>query len=257
MENANQDVLARLHLGAMLPLLEDVAQFDDGVREATKNWNLTLQFQLPGGDPATALCFGPAGLKTHRGGVKGPKVTLTFPNARLLNDVFQGRIKKSPRPNLRGLFHLKKLMGLDPVLGKLEYYLRPSADLLQIPETFAFCVRLNLYALAFGIQVLGEHDPEMKPVVSHLPDGVLEIRIAEGPSAHIAVRQGRFIPGRGPAEKANAIMDFDGLETAWALLQGNLDLYAAVGGEKLRIRGNIPLLDGITPLLDQLSLYFS
>ncbi len=257
MENANQNVLARLHLGAILPLLEDIAAYDPEIREATGDWNVTLQFQLPGGDPATALEFKQGKLIAHRIGVKGSKVTLTFKDARFLNEVFQGRSKKSPRPNLQGLFHLKKLTGLDPVLGKLEHYLKPSAELLQNPETFDFCARLNLYALAYGIKVVGEHDPEMSPVVSHLPDGVLEIRVTGGPSAHIGVKEGQFFPGRGPAEKPNAVLEISDLNTAWAMLQGTLDLYAAVGSEKIKLRGNLPLLDGINPLLDRLALYLS
>lgn len=257
MENANQNVLARLHLGAILPLLEDIAAYDSLVHEATGDWNVTLQFQLPGGDPATALEFKQGKLQAHRTGVKGSKVTLTFKDARFLNDLFQGRSKKSPRPNLQGLFHLKKLTGLDPVLGRLEYYLKPSAELLQNPETFDFCTRLNLYALAYGIKVVGEHDPEMSAVVSHLPDGVLEIRVTAGPSAHIGVKQGRFFPGRGPAKRANAVLEIADLDTAWAMLQGSLDLYAAVGSEKIKLRGNLPLLDGINPLLDRLTLYLS
>lgn len=255
MENANQNVLARLHLGAILPLLEEVAAYDPMIGEATAGWNVTLQFQLPGGDPATALAFQNGKLKAHRGGVRGSKVTLTFPDARTLNDLFQGRGKKTPRPNLQGLFHLKKLMNLDPVLGRLEYYLRPSAELLLKPETLDFCTTLNLYALAFGLKVLGEHDPEMKPVISHLPDGTLEIRVCNGPSAHITVKDNRFTPGKGPAEKPNAILEIADLNTAWALLQGALDIYAAVGCEKIRLKGNLPLLDGINPLLDRLALY--
>ena len=151
------------------------------------------------------------------------------------------RVKpKSPRPGLLGLFHLKKLLALDTVLGRLEYYLRPSEELLQNPETFAFCVRLNLYALAFGVKIVGEHDPEMKPVVDHLPDGVLEVRVVDGPAAHVEVRQGSFFAARGPAEKANAILEFADLDTAWGLLQGKLDIYAAVGGERIKIGAMCP-----------------
>ncbi len=257
MENAKQNVLARLHLGAILPLLEDIAAFEPQVKEAVKDWNVTLQLQVSGGDPATALAFKQGEVKAHPGGVKGPKVTLTFKDARFLNEVFQGQSNKSPRPGLLGLFHLKKLLALDTVLGRLEYYLRPSEELLQNPETFAFCVRLNLYALAFGVKIVGEHDPEMKPVVDRLPDGVLEVRVVDGPAAHIGVRQGRFFAARGPAEKANAILEFADLDTAWGLLQGKLDIYAAVGGERIKIRGNVPLLDGINPLLDRLSMYLT
>lgn len=256
----NQDqsmVLARLHLGAILPLLEDVAPYDPTVGEAIAGWNFALNFRLAGGDPSTTLVFKEGRVTAFRGRTKGYPAALTFKNASFLNDVFQGRTKKSPLPNLAGIFKARQLMQIDRVLGRLEHYLKPQPDTLADPETFAFCVRVTLYAMAFGIKEVGEHDPEVRPIALDLPDGTVEMRVDNGPAAHLTVKGGKFEPRRGPAEKPNAILEFADLHTAWDTFQGNLDTFAAVGGGKMKLRGFIPLLEGINPLMDRLAYYLS
>ncbi len=250
-------VLARLHLGAILPLLEDVAAYDPVVGEAIAGWNFALQFRLSGGDPSTTLVFEEGRVTAYRGQFKGYPATLTFKNADFLNDVFQGRTKKSPLPNLAGIFKAKQLMQVDSFLGRLEHYLKPQPETLADPETFAFCVRVTLYAVAFGIKEVGEHDPEVRPIVLNLPDGTVEMRIEQGPAAHLTIKGGSFYPQRGPAENPNAILEFADLQTAWDTFQGNIDTFSAVGGGRIKLRGFIPLIEGVNPLMDRLAYYLS
>ncbi|HOP69539.1 MAG: hypothetical protein WBK48_05370 [Dethiobacteria bacterium] len=257
MDNAWETVLARLHLRAILPVIEDIAPVDQVIKELTAGWNVRIQFQMAGGDPATTLIFQNGTLKTSREKVPGPKVVLTFKDARFVNEVFQNKTKKSPTPNIVALGHLSKLLKLDQVLGRLEHYLRPEEAFLKDPDNLKFCVELTLKVLAYGIKEVAEHDPEMRPVVEHLPNGTIEIRVKEGPAVHASIKDGIFSPGIGPAEKPNAVLEIQDLETAWKMLQGDLDLFAAVGSSRIKIRGLVPLLDGINPLLDRLSLYLA
>jgi len=250
-------VLARLHLGAILPLLEDVAAYDPVVGEAIAGWNFALQFRLAGGDPATTLVFKDGRVTAHRGGSKGFTAALTFKNADFLNEVFQGRTQKSPLPNLAGIFRAKQLMQIDKVLGRLEHYLKPQPETLADPEKFAFCVRITLYAVAFGIKEVGEHDPEVRPIVMELPDGTVEMRVEKGPSAHLTVKGGNFEAQRGPADNPNAILEFADLQTAWDTFQGNIDTFSAVGSGRIKLRGFIPLIEGVNPLMDRLAYYLS
>lgn len=259
MDATRQSVLARLHLGAVLPLLEDVVAHDPRAGELVTGWQLALRFQLPGGRPATALVFqdGKLTVPAEPPGKGGPpQVSLTFRDAAHLNAVFQGTSSQNPRPGLAALFHIKELGKLNALLSRLACYMKPSAELLQDPAEFQFCVMLNLYGLVFGIRQIGENDPDMKPVVRHLPEGVVEFRVmGNGPVAHLKVASGIFSPGRGPASGANAVLEIRDCATAWAMLQGRLDLFSAVGAGIIRLRGYIPLLDGINPLMDRLSWY--
>lgn len=250
-------VLARLHLGAILPLLQDIAAHDAAVRESIADWNFPLQFRLAGGDPATTLVFRGGAVTAHRGKFKGHPPALTFRDPAFLNQVFQGKTAGNPTPNLPGLLRARKLMQVDRVLKKLEYYLKPGPELLADEEKFAFCVRITLYAMAFGIKEVGEHDPEVRPIALDLPDGTVEMRVAGGPSAHLKIAGGSFEAQRGAAPRPNAFLEFSDLQTAWDTFQGNLDTFAAVGGGRVKLRGFIPLLEGINPLLDRLSDYLS
>jgi len=134
LDNAWETVLARLHLRAILPVIEDIAPVDQVIKELTAGWNVRIQFQMAGGDPATTLIFQNGTLKTSREKVPGPKVVLTFKDARFVNEVFQNKTKKSPTPNIVALGHLSKLLKLDQVLGRLEHYLRPEEAFLKDPD---------------------------------------------------------------------------------------------------------------------------
>lgn len=135
--------------------------------------------------------------------------------------------------------------------------MKPDEKLLEDNNSLEQCVRLTLYAMAFGVKEIGEHDPEMKPLAEHLPDGLVEIRVKGGPAVHITVKKGTFTPARGRAEKPSAYLEIADMETAWNMVQGTLDQYAAIGSGKIKIRGLIPLIDGINPILDRLSIYMA
>ncbi|MFY9114159.1 MAG: SCP2 sterol-binding domain-containing protein [Dethiobacteria bacterium] len=255
MEEAKEMVLARLHLRAVLPLLEEIATYDRELQQLVQGWNAVIQFQLPGGNPATALIFQQGKLKVVSEDYAGPKVTLTFNNARELNKVFQGKSKKNPRPNAAAILHLSKLSKIDKVLGRLEHYLQPDEEMLKDPDFFAFCVKLSIFVMTFGIREIGEYDPVLKVISPGLPNGTLAIRIVDGPSSSITVKNGKFYPAKGPVENPTAILQIADLDTAWNMIQGKLDLFAAIGLQQIKIRGFMPLLDGINPLLDRLTYY--
>jgi hypothetical protein len=257
MEAVKELVLARIHLRAIIPLLEDISEFDTTVEQVIKEWNMPIQFQLPGGEAATTLSFRQGKIIALRDKINASRITLTFSNAETLNAIFQGRSKKSPRPNLTGLFHIKKLLQVDSLLKRIEYYMKPDKELLEDDKIFEQCVTLTLNALVFGVKEIGEHDPEMKPLAKCLPDGVVEIRVIAGPAVHLTVNNGLFTPAKGRTEKPNAYLEIADMQTAWAMVQGNLDQYAAIGSGKIKIRGLIPLIDGINPIIDRLSLYMA
>ena len=253
----NQDVLAGIYLKAVVPLLEDIAEIDEKIRETVKDWNFNLQFQLPGGLHASSLLFREGNITALREKSPGPAAVLTFSDAATLNAVFQGRSDKSPRPNLVGLLHLKKLLKVDSLLKRIEFYLKPDQALLSDPGFFSSCVRLTLYAMAYGVKIVGEEDPNMIPLAHALPDGTVEIRVKDGPAVHLIVENGVFQPFKGQAAEPGAYLEFADLQTAWDMLQGNIDKFGAIGARKIKIRGLIPLIEGIDPLLDRLSLYLA
>ena len=258
MEEAKEMVLARLHLRAVLPLLEEIAKTDEVLAKETKGWNGVLQFQLAGGEPATALIFDNGKLSVYKGSYPGRrKVTLTFKDAKTLNEVFQGKSNKPPIPNVMALLHMKKLLKINNVMKRLEHYLKPETHMLKDKVFFEECVKLAVYVMAFGVKEVGEHDPELKANSPYLPDGTLALNVLGGPSANITIINGKFYPVKGMSRKPNALLEIKDIETAWDMIQGKLDVFAATGRGDIRLKGFIPLIDGINPLLDRLSFYMS
>ncbi|HOX37701.1 MAG TPA: hypothetical protein PL033_06905 [Candidatus Brocadiia bacterium] len=257
MQNSTDMVRARLHLGAVLPRIAEVAARDKAAQDIIRGWNMVTQFQLPGGDPATALIFKDGKLTAQPGDYGGAKVTLTFPDAPTLNAVFQGKSKQQPRPSVNAVFHASKLKKLDGLLARLDYYLRPSAEMLKDPEQFAFVVELTLTVLTCGLKYVGENDREARPVVAHMPEGTLEIRVPGGPTTHIEHRAGKFNPAKGSAARPNAILELRDMDTAWRMLQNKVDFFAAVGLGEVRLKGSIALLDPISLLMDRLDIYLN
>lgn len=258
MDVSRELVLARLHLGAILPLLEDVVRFDETARSLVNDWNVTLQFRLPEKRATTALIFRngilAAAIEPDRA-QKPPTVNLTFRDPVHVNAFFRGQSQQRPRPDLRALLHLSKLKEVPNLLSRLAFYMHPSTETLKDPSVFRFCVMLNLYAITFGLKQVGEHDPDMEPVTLHLPEGTIEFRIENGPVANLGVSYRRFSPARGPAARPSAVLEIKDNQTAWRMLHGQLDMSAAAGAGDIRLHGYIPLLCGINPIMDRLAMY--
>lgn len=259
MDASRELVLARLHLGAILPLLEDIVRFDETARRIVDDWNVTLQFRLAG-KKTTALIFrnGILAAAIAPDGERKPlSVNLTFHDPRHVNAFFKGQRHNSPRPGLCALLHLSELKEVPALLSRLDTYMHPSAEMLKDPSVFRFCVMIKLYALAFGIRQVGEYDPDMEPVTPRLPEGTIEFRVESGPVAHLGVGYRCFRPGRGPAARPSAVLEIKDNLTAWRMLHGGLDVPAAIGAGDIRLHGYIPLLYGISPIVDRLALYLA
>jgi hypothetical protein len=52
-------------------------------------------------------------------------------------------------------------------------------------------------------------------------------------------------------------MTFDSLDTASALLSGQLDGFLAVTEGKLRLRGQLPMVDNVNLILDRVEKYLA
>jgi hypothetical protein len=141
------DVLARIHLGAILMLLEDIAAFDQSARDLTKDWNLAIQFQLPGSDPATVLIFDHGDLKALNQNHTGLKSHPYLPRCPVPERRFPGTFAEAAPARHQCRFPSQELKNLDKLLALLEHYMKPDETLLKDPKVREFCIRLNLYAL--------------------------------------------------------------------------------------------------------------
>jgi len=256
-----EKILARLNLNAVLPLLEEVVAEDAEARELVRGWNAVIQFSVIGG-PAAHLVFTDGRLEVREGRYRWPTVAFSFTSAAALNKMFSGEGFVIPLV-WKGWWHPVMLVRFTKLTKRLDAYMKADysegavGQASQGTEAFDLAVRLFLYAAIYGIKEVGENDPDMSQIIAALPDGTAEMRVLpDGPVAHVSVRNGRFSPVRGKATGASVYMEFRDARVAMELFQGRLDAMAAIGRCDIVLRGLIPLVDGLSAIMDRLGTYF-
>ncbi len=108
-------------------------------------------------------------------------------------------------------------------------------------------------------------DPWTAAKAAAMPDGLIEVTVSgNGPSAAEAVAPGptgwirrkgsHWESGRGTAPgKVNARLSFADLDTAFGLFTGGVVALNALGRGMVSIRGKVPMIQTLFPLLDRFS----
>lgn len=249
----DQNVLARLHLSAVLQNLEEVVKYDAEAKAIAKDWNHTMQFSCPG-DISSYIEFANGNAFVIPGKVAVPGVALWFPTAAMLNNMFIGKGFSLPVPWM-GVRKISLLKGFTALSKRMEFYLKPSEETLANRAHFEFHVRCLLNTVVFGLKAVGENDPKVSDIVTSARDGIAEFRVKDGPAAHVVIDKGRLFPKKGPANHPNMVMELKDFETAFGLFTGKLDAMALMGSCALTMSGFIPIGDKLNAALDRLSVY--
>lgn len=250
-----ESVMAKCHLHAVLPLLEDIVDYDEEAKKIVADWDGTIQFSCPGGF-GEYLEFKDGHAKAFRGTTAWPTVALWFVSPREINKMFTGEGFALMVP-WKGLTKPGMLKGFIALTKRLDYYMRTPED--ELPkEHEKFVLTLKMYAALRGVKEVGENDHKGMEYAALLPNGVAELRVMpDGPVANVTVRNGIITAEKGPAKNPNAVMKFKNIEIAKALFNDDLDAMAALGSGDVRISGMIPLIDHMSAILARVGNYLS
>lgn len=250
-------VLSSIYLKAVLPLLEDVLEHDEEAKKLAGKWNCSIMFHVGGGGPAVTLKFKNGKCEAIRSAVSLPSVALFFPSSNALNRMFGGE-KVVPIPWM-GFWHIGILKDFDPLTKRIEYYMEPSEATLADEKKFKLIVELMLYAAINGAAQVAMNDPEAAEIMSHSPDGTLEVRIMpDGPAATLTKKGDQITVKKGRTDgPAMAYMELKDFKLAYDLFKGNVDAMAALGSCDVRIRGHIPFVDNVNFCLDKVGAYLA
>jgi hypothetical protein len=238
----------------VLPLLEDIVEYDAEAKGIVKDWNGTIQFSCPGGF-GEYIEFKNGKAKAYRGTTSWPTVAFWFASPKDLNKMFLGEGIPMMVP-WKGLTHIGMIKGFTELSKRLEYYMKTPEE--QLPdEDLPFIVKLKLFAAVRAVKEVGENDPHVSGYAANLPNGIAELRIKGGPAAHIRIRNGILMPDKGSVGKPNALMEFKDFKVANALFNDELDAMAAIGSCDIKLEGQIPLIDNMNAILDRIALYLS
>ena len=248
-------IKAHLSLYAVLVNLEDLVALDRESSMLAKDWDISIQFTV-GGGPSAHVIFKNGACTVGRGKCKGPGVILYFTSPAHMNRMFEG--KGNPIP-LRGFTKLGFLTKDFPKLtSRLEYYLKPTPELLRDPNYLALNTRFTLNTAAFAACELGRLDTIGRLNMSHIHDGALLFKVLpKGPAVTIDFAKGEGRPRKGETDKPMSALFFKNIRIANDMFTGKLDMFAAVAKGDLMLRGHISMIDSMGAVLDRIPLYLS
>lgn len=249
----DQTTLARVNLNALLRTLEELPLRDPESRKIAEGKRETIQFSV-GGVGAARVAIGGGEIKF----LPGPgrcSIKLWFPKPENLNAMFAGTGNPIP---LKGITKLAYLKGpFSTLTDRLGHYMRTSPELLKDKAYRDANAALSLRAAVYALGEIGNSDREGKLNAARMPDGEILLAATGGPALTVASKAGKLECRNGAPAKARARMVFADLDSAGAMLRGELDSYAAIGAQKLVLGGFVPLLDNLNKLLGLVPRYLS
>ena len=250
--------LARLHLHAVLPALEDLPALLPEARAIAQKWTFSLRLQVAGrgGPSATLVSPGDGRLMVHPQSAEPVKLVLTFLTADQLNRTFLDQKTLPPLPT-GGFWRVLGVTPFTKLAKLLNTALQPAPGALDDPAYRERHLRLLFRVLLGAVPVVAAGDGVSRHTLSHTPEGTAEIRVpAFGQVGWVRWAGGRVTSAPGPAPHSpDATITFTDRETTDAALLGRLDPNAAVGLGKVAIAGLVPLADGLSLVMDRVETY--
>lgn len=245
--------LAAVNLNAVLAALSHLPELDPATAELASEEPLTAQFSSPG-VATVRLRFGDGRIAFGRGpGDADLRLLLPTPGA--VNAMFAG--KGIPVP-YRGLRHLPWLTRtFTRATDRLTAYLRPAAGALEDEAFRRINTVLTLHVAAYALAEIGNHDPAGRSITAGMPEGDVQMAVADGPTIYVRNSGGRLSTHPGVSESRRAVMTFTGLEPAGQLLRGEIPTFSVLGAGHIRISGMVPMLNSVNQLLALVPKYLS
>jgi len=252
---SDQLIKANLNLYAVLKNLEDLVGCDPDTALRVKNWRVSIAFNVLRG-PKAYVEFKGGVCTVGKGRSRSPSVVLFFTSPGHLNRMMDG--KANPVP-LKGFTRLGFLRNdFTKITEKLEYYLKPTDELLKEPRYLELNTRLTLNTAAFAVEEIGRHDPIGKLATGRAGNGAVNIKILpNGPAVHVIFLGGAVHAGRGEAENPMALLQMKDWQVANDFLNNRTDPFTAIASGDVIIKGQIPLLESLSSILDRIPHYLS
>jgi hypothetical protein len=248
-------LLSRLHLHAVLPALENIADLVPQARALVSQSNFALGLRVAEG-PAAMIHASGGTLRVEPAVSERGGTVFHFLRPSHLNAVFQQRLSLPPLP-VRGLLQLLRLRPFLGLTKILDATLQPPESALADDEFRRRHLLVSFQVALRAVPIVAREDPLAIRALATTPVGLLEIRIPDLDFvAWIEWRNEilRSEIGR-PAVAADAVVTVRDEETARLLVVGQLDPQVALGLGRVRVDGLIPLADGLDVLLHRVDAY--
>lgn len=247
----NANVKARCNVFGVLKNIEYLAEHDRVSKELLKDTDIAVQFSVAGG-PQANLAFrqGKAVLTAGRGRAA---LKLGFTSPEHFNRMIDG--KGMPIP-LKGFTKLSFLTStFTSLAGRLTYYLKPDAEHLKDADFLRMNTEMTAYAAMFSLAEIANYDPKGQINARKIPDGIIQIGIKDSVGIMLSVKDGRIGAEKGFCPSPRAVLSFSSIKTAYDVFNGNIDTFSALALGDMEMRGYIPMVEYMNPVLDMVADY--
>lgn len=249
----DQGVLARCNMFGVLKNMEYLARNDAPCREWVQQAHLAIQLNVKNG-PKANLSF-ENGTVSMKAGRHPCQILLAFSSPRHFNRMIEGTAKPIP---LKGFTRLGFLLGpFSRMADRLALFLRPTPEFLQDPVQFKMNTEMTAYAAMFSLAEIANYDEMGRACAASIPDGDIQVGIVGGIELFITAKGGRLTAHKGHSADPFSVLEFSSLESAHAILNGQLDTYTAIASGEMEMRGFIPQVEYMNPILSRVSDYLS
>ncbi|MBF9014792.1 MULTISPECIES: hypothetical protein [unclassified Oceanispirochaeta] len=238
------------------PYAQTVAAVRSGVVasliQALISLDSELKNSLPAGQYAMKL-KAPEGIEnliSFNGGTRG--AVLKFVSCEAMSDTLSGsRGAFIPYPTGGGFSKaLKAFQSCAGAVSKAMSFVPEKDDKEGIEKK----TRLLLTAALRGVSEIYNYDHWVKVKSAAIPAGTIAVLIVENPeiSGTITIENKKmtFTPG-ADLKTANAVLEFASIDTCYGVLTGQVAAMAELGSGKVMLKGRLPMIQGLFPLLDR------
>ncbi len=250
--NIEEKIKSRVNLWAVLKNLEKLPELDEEAGKLTKDWNITIEFRVKSG-PSVFVKFENGTCKVSKTKQGKTDVVLFFTSDKHLNKMFDGKANPIPLKGFTKLGFMSK--EFPKVTDKLEYYLKPTPELLKDKKYEEINTIFTLITAANALPAVMEFDPKAHLTGEHLTKGRLLLKIKDNEGVLIDIDQNHIEVVDDDPSTATCEMIIKDIPVANKFLNGEVDIYAALAKGDLEIKGQTWLLDNVGLILDRIPVY--
>lgn len=250
----DQKTLAYINLYAVLGTLENLCEIvPEASAMLTNSKPISIGFEVKDG-PSATITFKNGRCRMEQGAEKCD-VKLPFSSCEKFNGLIDGTVTPIPSKGFQHIkFLLKTFTPLTDLLGK---YMRPEPADLEDKDFFDKSTALMFYTISVAISQIANNDKIGQFSASHIVDGEIGFSIKNGPAATIRAKNGRLVTIKKACENPRAAMEFESIELARDLFDGNVNAVACIGTGAIEMKGMISMIDNLNRLLDRVALYLA
>lgn len=244
-------VKARCALFGVLQNISYLMEHDEESKKIIGDKKIAIQFNVKNG-PKGNLSFADGKAEMKEGKHKSD-ILLYFTSPQHFNKMIDG--KANPIP-LKGFTQIKFLTGpFQNLTKRLEYYLKPTPENLKDAEFFKRNTEMTAYTAFFSLAEIANYDTNAASLAKYIPDGDILVEIKNGPAITATAKKGKLIVSKGKTSQPRSVLGFDGIRTAHGILNNTLDSFTALGMGKMTMKGFIPMVENLNPILDKVEAY--